>query len=56
VHAEPSIACSSTVALSWDAAFLGNHDPSGRSVRDVHRAGVDPARAEALGTTVGGPS
>jgi asparagine synthase (glutamine-hydrolysing) len=56
VHAEPSIACSSTVALSWDAAFLGNHDPSGRAVRDVHRAGVDHARPEAFDTTAGGPS
>lgn len=31
-----SIACSSPVALEWDAAFRDAADPSGRAVRDVH--------------------
>jgi asparagine synthase (glutamine-hydrolysing) len=34
-----SIACSSPVALEWDAAFAASADPSGRAVRDVHREG-----------------
>eukprot|EP00923_Selenidium_pygospionis_P016212 GHVN01028388.1.p1 GENE.GHVN01028388.1~~GHVN01028388.1.p1 ORF type:complete len:172 (-),score=25.02 GHVN01028388.1:1335-1850(-) len=32
----PSIACSSSKALEWDAAFKANLDQSGRSVLDVH--------------------
>lgn len=32
-----SIACSSPVALQWDAAFAAAADPSGRAVRGVHR-------------------
>ena len=32
-----SIACSSPVALEWDAQFAAQADPSGRAVRDVHR-------------------
>lgn len=32
-----SIACSSPVALEWDRKFKENADPSGRSVKDVHR-------------------
>ncbi len=31
-----SIACSSPVALEWDAQFAAAADPSGRAVRDVH--------------------
>jgi asparagine synthase (glutamine-hydrolysing) len=31
-----SIACSSPVALEWDAAFRDSADPSGRAVKDVH--------------------
>jgi asparagine synthase (glutamine-hydrolysing) len=34
-----SIACSSSQALAWDPAFAAAADPSGRSVRDVHKAG-----------------
>jgi asparagine synthase (glutamine-hydrolysing) len=32
----PSIACSSSAAIAWDASFGGQADPSGRAVRDVH--------------------
>ncbi|MFT3805647.1 asparagine synthase B [Arenimonas sp.] len=35
-----SIACSSPVALEWDAAFAKMADPSGRAVKDVHLAAV----------------
>jgi asparagine synthase (glutamine-hydrolysing) len=37
---ERSIACSTAVALEWDAAFKGSVDPSGRAVVDVHVAGA----------------
>ena len=37
----PSVACSSPVAIAWDAAFSALADPSGRAVRDVHVAGLD---------------
>ncbi len=36
VPSEASVACSSAIALEWDAAFLGMNEPSGRAVRDVH--------------------
>lgn len=36
VSSEESVACSTAVALAWDAAFAGVDDPSGRSVKDVH--------------------
>lgn len=36
VPSEASVACSTSVALEWDAAFKNNADPSGRSVKDVH--------------------
>jgi asparagine synthase (glutamine-hydrolysing) len=35
----PSIACSSPVAIRWDASFAKSADPSGRSVQGVHRDG-----------------
>lgn len=35
-----SIACSSPVALEWDAAFAKMADPSGRAVKDVHLAAI----------------
>ena len=34
----PSIACSSSAAISWDASFAAMADPSGRAVAGVHRA------------------
>ena len=36
VPSEASVACSTSVALEWDAAFKNNADPSGRAVKDVH--------------------
>jgi asparagine synthase (glutamine-hydrolysing) len=36
---ERSVACSTSVALEWDAAFKNSADPSGRAVADVHVAG-----------------
>ena len=36
---ERSVACSTAVALEWDAAFKNSVDPSGRAVADVHLAG-----------------
>lgn len=32
-----SIACSTVEALAWDESFLNNADPSGRSMKDVHK-------------------
>jgi asparagine synthase (glutamine-hydrolysing) len=37
VPSVPSIACSTPVALEWDAAFKKLIDPSGRAVKTVHR-------------------
>ena len=37
---ERSVACSTEIALKWDAAFQKMVDPSGRAVRDVHEGGV----------------
>ena len=36
VPQEPSVACSSRVALEWDEAFKNMNDPSGRAVANVH--------------------
>lgn len=36
---ERSVACSTPVALEWDAAFQNLVDPSGRAVQDVHERG-----------------
>ncbi len=36
VPSEASVACSTAVALEWDAAFKGRNDPSGRAVTGVH--------------------
>jgi len=36
VPSVPSVACSSEVALQWDASFRALNDPSGRAVKDVH--------------------
>jgi asparagine synthase (glutamine-hydrolysing) len=36
VPSEASVACSTAVALEWDAAFKGRNDPSGRAVAGVH--------------------
>jgi len=36
VPSEPSVACSSPVALAWDASFRRFADPSGRAVSGIH--------------------
>lgn len=36
VPQEPSVACSSKIALEWDEAFKQMNDPSGRAVAHVH--------------------
>ena len=37
VPSEPSIACSSKVALEWDKSFKNINDPSGRAVQSIHQ-------------------
>ena len=39
VPSVPSVACSTPIALEWDAAFKNMNDPSGRSVKSVHEDG-----------------
>ena len=36
VNQEASVACSTAIALEWDAAFMNMNDPSGRAVKGVH--------------------
>ncbi len=36
VPQEPSVACSTKIALEWDEAFKNMNDPSGRAVASVH--------------------
>lgn len=36
VPQEPSVACSTKIALEWDEAFKNMNDPSGRAVTNVH--------------------
>ena len=36
VPSEASVACSTAIALEWDAAFSNMNDPSGRAVKGVH--------------------
>ena len=36
VPSEASVACSTAIAMEWDAAFRGLNDPSGRAVKGVH--------------------
>ncbi|MBQ4231092.1 MAG: asparagine synthase B [Salinivirgaceae bacterium] len=36
---EASVACSTAIALEWDAAWKKLNDPSGRAVKDVHEYG-----------------
>ena len=36
VNQEASVACSTAIALEWDAAFKNMNDPSGRAVAGVH--------------------
>jgi asparagine synthase (glutamine-hydrolysing) len=39
VPSVPSIACSTPIALEWDAAFKKMNEPSGRAVKSVHEQG-----------------
>jgi asparagine synthase (glutamine-hydrolysing) len=41
VPSVPSVACSTPEALAWDKAFTNMNDPSGRSVKTVHRDGYN---------------
>ena len=41
VPSEPSVACSTAIALEWDAAWKGMTDPSGRAVKSVHEQGYE---------------
>lgn len=36
VPQEPSVACSTKIALEWDAAFKTMNEPSGRAIKSVH--------------------
>jgi len=38
VPQEPSVACSTKIALEWDQAFKNMNEPSGRSIKMVHEA------------------
>ena len=39
VPSVPSIACSTPIALEWDAAFNKVNEPSGRAMKSVHKDG-----------------
>ncbi len=41
VPQEPSVACSTKIALEWDEAFKNMNDPSGRAVAQVHADAYD---------------
>ncbi|MBD8389955.1 asparagine synthase B [Dysgonomonas sp. BGC7] len=41
VPSVPSVACSTAVALEWDASFKNKVDPSGRAVKAVHTEAYD---------------
>lgn len=41
VPSVPSVACSTAVALEWDASFRDRVDPSGRAVKAVHEEAYD---------------
>ena len=41
VPQEPSVACSTKIALEWDEAFKNMNDPSGRAVANVHDEAYD---------------
>ena len=36
VPQEPSVACSTKIALEWDEAFKSLNEPSGRAISKVH--------------------
>jgi asparagine synthase (glutamine-hydrolysing) len=41
VSGGPSVACSTTKAIEWDAQWSGNLDPSGRAALGVHLAAYE---------------
>ena len=41
VPSEASVACSTAVALEWDASFRGVNEPSGRAVKGVHECAYE---------------
>jgi len=41
VPSVPSVACSTAIALEWDASFKNRVDPSGRAVKAVHAQAYD---------------
>ena len=41
VPSEASVACSTAIALEWDAAFKNLNDPSGRAVAGVHESAYE---------------
>jgi asparagine synthase (glutamine-hydrolysing) len=41
----PSIACSSPVAIAWDASFQNRADPSGRAMIEIHESMIKPEDA-----------
>ncbi|EZH72984.1 asparagine synthetase B [Aquimarina atlantica] len=41
VPQEPSVACSTKIALEWDEAFKNMNDPSGRAIANVHEEAYD---------------
>ena len=41
VPQEPSVACSTKIALEWDETFKNMNDPSGRAVANVHDEAYD---------------
>lgn len=41
VPSVPSVACSTAVALEWDASFKNRVDPSGRAIKAVHAEAYD---------------
>ena len=40
VPSEPSIACSSKIALDWDKSFKNMNEPSGRAIKSVHNRSI----------------
>jgi asparagine synthase (glutamine-hydrolysing) len=45
VPSVPSVACSTPIALEWDASFKNMNDPSGRAVANVHADAYQKAEA-----------
>ena len=37
VPQEPSVACSTKIALEWDEAFKNTNEPSGRAIKKIHK-------------------